>query len=273
MLFCISFYLGKSKVVFLPEGLIGYVKPESKVSCLKTIWGTAWVGFVCGRQKKVVRASKQDFHHGLCNTTKHQGLDSMQWQFIETTRSDEEWIWRESCPPTDKWQSLIMVCWPAHNSKTTTRGRSKESKFFKSFIITLCQRRSWPYCTTCLPTFCPFVWASQGIGKHHKYVPVCAVLIVKLQKDIGPYAKLNLQHTHPKPWRWQIFGGYIGSAHQAIRERIWNKFAEFHLVLHFEECSPCFTLNCESIFLGELHGTFPIWTVAGLQLSYRPDSQ
>ncbi len=203
MLFCISFYLGKSKVVFLPEGLIGYVKPESKVSCLKTIWGTAWVGFVCGRQKKVVRASKQDFHHGLCNTTKHQGLDSMQWQFIETTRSDEEWIWRESCPPTDKWQSLIMVCWPAHNSKTTTRGRSKESKFFKSFIITLCQRRSWPYCTTCLPTFCPFVWASQGIGKHHKYVPVCAVLIVKLQKDIGPYAKLNFQHTRPKPWSWQ----------------------------------------------------------------------
>lgn len=203
MLFSISFYLGKSKVVFLPEGLIGYVKPESKVSCLKTIWGTAWVGFVCGRQKKVVRASKQDFHHGLCNTTKHQGLDSMQWQFIETTRSDEEWIWRESCPPADKWQSLIMVCWPAHNSKTTTRGRSKESKFFKSFIITLCQRRSWPYCTTCLPTFCPFVWASQGIGKHHKYVPVCAVLIVKLQKDIGPYAKLNFQHTRPKPWSWQ----------------------------------------------------------------------
>lgn len=203
MLFSISFYLGKSKVVFLPEGLIGYVKAESKVSCLKTIWGTAWVGFVCGRQKKVVRASKQDFHHGLCNTTKHQGLDSMQWQFIETTRSDEEWIWRESCPPADKWQSLIMVCWPAHNSKTTTRGRSKESKFFKSFIITLCQRRSWPYCTTCLPTFCPFVWASQGIGKHHKYVPVCAVLIVKLQKDIGPYAKLNFQHTRPKPWSWQ----------------------------------------------------------------------
>ncbi len=171
-----------------------------------------WV--LCVGDKKVVRASKQDFHHGLCNTRKHQGLDSMQRQFIETTCSDEEWIWRESCPPADKWQSLIMVCWPAHNSKTTTRGRSKGSKFLKSFITTLCQRRSWPYCTTCLPTFCPFVWASQGIGKHHKYVPVCAVLIVKLQKDIGTYAKLNFQHTCPKPWSWQIFGGYIGSAHQ-----------------------------------------------------------
>jgi hypothetical protein len=43
-----------------------------------------------------------------------------------------------------------------------------------------------------------------------------------------------------------------------IRERVWNKFAEFHLVLHFEQCSPCFTLNCELIFFGELHGTFPI---------------
>jgi hypothetical protein len=59
-----------------------------------------WV--LCVGDKKVVRASKQDFHHGLCNTKKHQGLDSMQRQFIETTRSDEEWIWRESCPPADK---------------------------------------------------------------------------------------------------------------------------------------------------------------------------
>lgn len=53
MLFCISFYLGKSKVVFLPEGLIGYVKPESKVSCLKTIWGTAWGGLCVGDKKKL----------------------------------------------------------------------------------------------------------------------------------------------------------------------------------------------------------------------------
>jgi hypothetical protein len=52
---------------------------------------------------------------------------------------------------------------------------------------------------------------------------------------------------------------------QRGRERLWNNVSSFHLVPHFEKCSPSVTVNCEVILLGELHGTFSILTVAGLK--------